>query len=359
MEDVRWLGICKVHTSKPFSHVSLFKSMRNAWASAHGVTFKPMGENLFLVQFMCVGDWNRVMGGGPWLFRKSAVVIEEYDGFTNVQDYKLDRIPVWARVSGVPDGLMKRKDMAEKIAAKVGKAPLKVIVNEGRINPAKYLRCRVFIELDTPLVRFVPITLKERKKYPVEYEKLPDFCDYCGLVGHVVTECGDGLHKPEECEWGDWLLVNFETADSGGQAGRGRGRDNGPAGRGGGFGRGRNNNPGEPNEQENNDMDLGGSGGLGSNQIVPSARKRLVGPDGTFLKDTAVIPSVGVVAEKVLQIENRPVIPVDKSTMSTPQKVQEAKRQRTFEDGGLVIGGEPVDTNMESATLGTGDRRDQ
>ena len=119
-----------------------------------------MGESIFLAQLVCLGDWNRVINGGPWLFRKAAVVIEEYDGITNVNDYKLDRIPAWVRIVGIPDGLMKNKAIAEKIARKVSIPPIKVIVNEGRINPTKYLRARVFLPLDVPLVRFVHLTLK-------------------------------------------------------------------------------------------------------------------------------------------------------------------------------------------------------
>src|SRR3954467_4218779 len=100
------------------------------------------------------------MSGGPWLFRDCVVVIEEHDGFTNVHEYKLDRIPVWARIYGVPDGLTKKKELAEKIARKVGKDPVKVVVNDGHITSTKYLRVRVHIDLNTPLVGFVPITLK-------------------------------------------------------------------------------------------------------------------------------------------------------------------------------------------------------
>ena len=36
-------------------------------------------------------------------------MIEEYDGFSNVLEYKLDRIPVWARIQGVPEGLMRKR----------------------------------------------------------------------------------------------------------------------------------------------------------------------------------------------------------------------------------------------------------
>lgn len=208
-EDVRWLGLFRVHTTKLFSHAALLSAMRFAWAAAKDVIFKVIGANLFLVQFQCLGDWNRVMEGGPWQFRGAPVVIVEYDGFSNVQNYKLDMIPPWVRINGIPDGLMRKKELAEKVAAKVGKPPITVVVNEGKINSTPYLRARVFLDLNKPLVRVIPITLVERSKYLVQYEKLPSFCYHCGLIGHELTECGDGTHKPEDCHWGDWLLVKF------------------------------------------------------------------------------------------------------------------------------------------------------
>lgn len=154
------------------------------------------------------------------------MVLAEYDGFSSVKDYNLDMIPVWARVQGVPDGLMKRRDLAEKVARKVGEPPISVTVADGKINPATYLRARVFLNIGKPLVQVVTITLKEKRKYLVQYEKLPTFCHYCGLIGHDVMECGDGLHKKDECEWGDWLLVNYGLA----AGGRGDGREGGVRG---------------------------------------------------------------------------------------------------------------------------------
>jgi hypothetical protein len=59
--------------------------------------------------------------------------MEEYDGFSNVNTYKLDRIPIWARIQGVPEGLMKKKELAEKVAKKVGQL-ITVVANEGKIN---------------------------------------------------------------------------------------------------------------------------------------------------------------------------------------------------------------------------------
>lgn len=185
--------------------------MRIAWSVAKEITFKVKGGNLFLAQFQCLGDWNRVMDGGPWLFRGALVVLEEYDGFSNLLNYKLNKIPAWVRIQGIPEGLMKKKELAEKVAGKVESPPITVMVNEGRINLTPYLRAWVFLLLDKPLVRVVSITTKEKANYLVQYEKLPMFCDYCGFIGHEVTECGDGTRAAAECNWGDWLLVRFDS----------------------------------------------------------------------------------------------------------------------------------------------------
>jgi hypothetical protein len=182
VKDVRWLALFRVHTSKPFSHAALFGAMRIAWSVVKEVTFKVLGPNLFLVQLHCPGDWTRVMEGSSWLFRGATIVLEEYDGFSNVLEYKLNRIPVWTRIQGVPEGLMKKRKLAEKVAKKVGDI-INVVVNEGKINSTPYLRARVWLELDKPLVRVVLITLKERMKYLVQYEKFPSFCFFCGFMG--------------------------------------------------------------------------------------------------------------------------------------------------------------------------------
>ena len=286
------------------------------------------------------------------MFRNAAVVIEEYDGISDVRDYKLDRIPVWARIMGIPEGLMKNKTLAEKVARKVGVPPIKVVVNEGRLNPARYLRARVFLMLDTPLVRFAPLTLKEKKKYAVEYEKLPDFCDFCGLIGHTVTECGDGIHKPEQCEWGEWLLVNFDNSGDRGGPGMSFGRGGATTGRGAGFGRGRG-AAGEANQHDNMDLDPRANHEHLGGDTMHSARQRLIGQDGTVNKERVsgtYAPPPGFVSDKVYLLENIATEPVDKNLLSTPEKIQDQKRQRS----------EATETNNDtSATSREEDRRTQ
>lgn len=68
VKESRWLALFRVFTTKLFSHAALFSAMRNAWAPAKEVIFKARESNLFVVQFNCLGDWQRVMEGRPWLF---------------------------------------------------------------------------------------------------------------------------------------------------------------------------------------------------------------------------------------------------------------------------------------------------
>jgi hypothetical protein len=50
------------------------------------------------------------MHQGPWLFRDQALIIEEYDGFTNPLSIKMDRVTVWAQIHKLPDNYLKECD---------------------------------------------------------------------------------------------------------------------------------------------------------------------------------------------------------------------------------------------------------
>lgn len=299
VKDGRWIALFRVNTLKPFSHAALFSAMRNAWSAAKEVTFKTLGPNLFLVQLNCLGDWTRVMEGSPWLFRGAAIVLEEYDGFSNVFEYSLNRIPVWTRIQGVPEVLMKRRELAEKVAKKVGEI-ITVVVNEGQINPTPYLRARVWLDLNKPLVRVVPITLKERKQYLVQYEKLPSFCFFCGRLGHEVTECGDGVHNKATCQWGDWLRIPFQALA--------RGREEFSSGRGSGRGRGRGRGGGRGQWLDEDDDEIKNSVGEEENlEKSMIDNKEIPGGDGA---------------------EDMQVVLADPHASISPLKEQEKKRPR-------------------------------
>jgi hypothetical protein len=59
-EDVKWMAVMRLLTIKPFSAISLKKTMKFAWAPAQEVSFRDLEGNIFPVQANCLGDWKRI-----------------------------------------------------------------------------------------------------------------------------------------------------------------------------------------------------------------------------------------------------------------------------------------------------------
>jgi hypothetical protein len=75
-----------------------------------------------------------------------------------------------------------------------------------------FVRVRVRLDVNKPLTRFVGLHPEgsERLHFQVMYEKIPKFCEVCGLFGHGELECGDGVHEDVARQYGDWMLAPME-----------------------------------------------------------------------------------------------------------------------------------------------------
>ncbi|KAE8794044.1 hypothetical protein D1007_31339 [Hordeum vulgare] len=212
--ETRWLAVAKVTTTKAFSVESFKTTMKFIWRLAYEPAIREADDNLFIIQLFCVRDWNRVMHQGPWIFRGLMVVIEEYDGKGKPHVVALDRMLVWAQIHDTPE-LYRREVVLDQLARRIGQVK-SVEMNPARVFEGSYARVRVKIKVDEPLVRFTPlkITGEENLLLPVKYEKIGFFCEVCGIMGHNLEECGDGIHGPDEVEYGQWMVAKRRTLPS-------------------------------------------------------------------------------------------------------------------------------------------------
>ena len=128
-----------------------------------------------------------------------------------VSDYKLDKMRIWVRILDVPMN-WRTETVVKALCANLGTI-LQMELDEKTGN---YVRVRVAVPMYRALETSVDMTAmllekKTRVEIQIQFEKLPDFCDFGGLVGHIVTECGDGIHKHKDCEWGSgyWYSLIF------------------------------------------------------------------------------------------------------------------------------------------------------
>ncbi|XBI84563.1 hypothetical protein VPH35_092849 [Triticum aestivum] len=229
-EATRWMAIARVHTDKTYSQYWFYRGMRVAWDLAKEVKIRPLEDNLYTLQFSCLGDWERVMEDGPWNFKGKALVLAPYDGFTKPWTIELNKIDIWLQIHDLPDGYFSKIKALSSMVGEFIFAEPKSHDFEGN-----FARVRVRIDVTKPLKNAVSLVVNkkdtvERVIFRIKYERLPDWCAVCGYLDHLYKECGDGVHPPKSLVFKDIKASWFQNP------GRGRGEDNSTRG---GRGRGR------------------------------------------------------------------------------------------------------------------------
>lgn len=229
-EAARWIALARVHTAKTYSQFWFFRNMRATWDLAQEVQFKPLEENLYTIQFSCLGDWERVTQDGPWHFRGDAVILKPYDGLAKPSTVQLDTIEIWVQIHDVPPLY---GHLVPPLASKIGE----VLYAEPQSQDfsGNFHRVWVRIDVNKPLKNAVSMIREgKRQIYRVKYEKLPDWCAVCGMMGHLFKEHGSGIHPPSALVFKDLRASWVMRTGQGPGGGRGRrgGRRGGRGGRG-------------------------------------------------------------------------------------------------------------------------------
>ena len=79
----------------------------------------------------------------------------------------------------------------------------------------KYIKVRIKLDIHQPLSRgrFVDIGNSEPLWISIQYEKMPIFCYWCGLLNHDDKDCktwldSDGTLNKDDQQYGLWLRAN-------------------------------------------------------------------------------------------------------------------------------------------------------
>jgi hypothetical protein len=176
------------------------------WCPMKGIECKGLGENVFLFTFLQIGGRKKAVEGGPWMFEKNLLVLEEFDPCKNVDDYKFEDIPIWVRVFKLPLGMMSRAS-AEDIGGRIGEF-LAVEGVENGLAMGQFLKIQVRMKINEPLMRGTMVEVDDGGRMiwcPFVYEYLPDFCYICGRIGHIDRDCSVRLPRGEDPQFGAWL----------------------------------------------------------------------------------------------------------------------------------------------------------
>jgi hypothetical protein len=115
------------------------------------VTFKVIGENMFIVEFELEWDKMRIMDGRSWLFDGNLVSLEDFDGLTPPADMNFDQASFLVRMYNLPLACM-GKDVGKKLGASV-RIVEDVDVLDEEAGWGEFLHVKIRIDLHKPLAR--------------------------------------------------------------------------------------------------------------------------------------------------------------------------------------------------------------
>lgn len=137
---------------------------------------------MYTVQFLCLGDWERV----------DDVILKPYDGLAKPSTVSLDTIKIWVQIHDVPPLYA---HLVPSLVSKVGEV---LYVEPQSQDFAGNFHCVwIRINVNKALKNAVSMIREgKRQIYRIKYEKLPEWCAVCGMMGHLYKEHGSGIHPP-------------------------------------------------------------------------------------------------------------------------------------------------------------------
>ncbi|MCH81958.1 hypothetical protein A2U01_0002752 [Trifolium medium] len=178
----------KIITDKPIHASSIQNGLENIWGAPQGLKIQELGGKLLQFFMTDPADKDRILQGNPWIFRNSWLVVKPWDRDTDLHDVDFDHVPIWIQLWGLPPHC-KTKQMGERLGALMGK----VEASEFYEYPGK----QVIIKIKVAINIHNHITSRIHVGNPTDgtswidyrYEKLPQVCFKCGMIGHADKLC--------------------------------------------------------------------------------------------------------------------------------------------------------------------------
>lgn len=186
-----------------------------------GVHIKSIANQRYLFQFFHEANVRMVLDGGPWTFDNNALILARLNQGLIPTKIPLIHTNIWVCIYDLPAGFTSEKTgriLGNHISSFLQFDPKSIASSW-----MDYMRIKVALDVKIPLKKGKKIMLPDgsSSKVRYNYERLPNFCFVCGLLGHVEKFCpkvriciADGTAV--ERAWGPELRVNLSRTKGNG-----------------------------------------------------------------------------------------------------------------------------------------------
>uniref|UniRef100_A0A2N9I474 CCHC-type domain-containing protein n=1 Tax=Fagus sylvatica TaxID=28930 RepID=A0A2N9I474_FAGSY len=205
----------KFYTRRVINVEAIARTFKPLWQTRKGFSIQDVGDNMALIEFEDVADMERVLLEEPWSYDKYLIAFHRLNNEVAVENIPLHQVDFWVQLHNLPVLNMKRK-VVVAMSSYIGEV-LPSPTQDEKAGNGKYLRIRVRVNITKPLCQGRKISLGNGTESWVsfQYERLPNFCYWCGIPTHGERDCEDWLRTPENLrerplEFGSWLRANGE-----------------------------------------------------------------------------------------------------------------------------------------------------
>lgn len=175
VEDIVTKGktylVRKLISERIIGKETIRSTLVRGWKRTGSLSFKVLGENIFLMDFEHHWDKARVQEGRPWVFAGQLFSGEDFDGLVPPTQMPFDSVAFWVRMYNLPLVCMGR-DTGFKLGAVVGKVE-EVDTNIDGVGWGEFLRVRVHVNVHKPLLRGMMLKMEDRTLWiAFQYENI-------------------------------------------------------------------------------------------------------------------------------------------------------------------------------------------
>ncbi|KAJ1381881.1 Zinc knuckle CX2CX4HX4C [Sesbania bispinosa] len=211
----------KILTDKPIHSNSLQNTLSGIWCNPKGFRVEEISNKTYQFFFYEEKDAIRVLKGNPCIFRNSWINLKRWERDTKIENLDFSKVPINIQLWGLP-AHCKTSKMGRKLGACMGEVTSSGIFEVK--ERGSFIKLQVVIDCTKPLKPRIHAGSCRDGVFWVEfqYEKLPQFCYSCRLIGHseeycVTTEKDEEDKEDNKSSLGPWMrtphpgrrLVNF------------------------------------------------------------------------------------------------------------------------------------------------------
>ena len=209
-QAVSYYLAAKFYTRRIINVEAVTRTFKPLWRTERGFSVRDMGDNLLLFEFEDEADMERVLFAEPWSYDKYLVAFRKVEEDVEIESLIFDRVTFWVQIHNIPM-LSLKKEIAEALGRGIGEV-MKTTETDEEMGGGRVMRIRVKVDITKPLCRGRKIGLANGKEgwAAFKYERLPNFCFWCGLVTHGEKDCAQWLRNhaslgKKDQGYGPWM----------------------------------------------------------------------------------------------------------------------------------------------------------